>query len=395
MLPDWLNLIEAHESTYVQIRRDLHRIPETAFEEHKTAAYIARTLKEWGFEPKTGVGRTGVTALLKGKGGPGPTLAIRADIDALAVPEATGLTFASEHPGFMHACGHDSHMAMALGAALVLSKIRDQLPGDVLFIFQPSEEQPTGAGAMIEDGVFDQVRPEAIIALHNWPNLPMGQLAFRSGPVTGSVDRFTVKVKGKGGHGAIPHETIDPIVAASHCVVALQTVVSRLNNPVKPLVVTVGAIHAGTSFNVIPDEAVMTGTVRAADPDTQKLIPEQMRQVLTHTAAAYGAVAELEYEWGIPSVVNDSGVTEWLQESLAPYFSHEQVVTLPEPSLVGEDYSLFLREVPGTFFFLGTGAPEGVGLHHPRYAIPEAILPLGVKAFVAAAWEFLHGNGLK
>ncbi len=380
--------ITDNQGLFVQLRRDLHRIPETAFTETKTAAYVAARLQEWGYTTQEGVGQTGVVALLEGGAGHGPVLAVRADMDALAVTEQTGLPFTSEHPGRMHACGHDSHMAMALGAAYVLAQFRHALAGTVKFIFQPSEEQPTGAGAMIADGVLTNPVPDGIVGLHNWPGLPVGQLALRSGPVTGSVDRFEITIAGRGGHGAKPHETVDPVVMASHCVLALQAVVSRLNDPVKPLVLTIGAIHGGEAFNVIPHEVCLTGTIRAADPAVQKLVPDQMQQVLNGVTAAYGGTAALAYQWGIPSVVNDAAFTQRTEGYLRRWFPDDQVVELAEPSLVGEDYSLFLEAIPGTFFFLGTGAGDGFGLHHPKYSVPEEILSIGVKSFCAIVWEF-------
>lgn len=388
MKQEMIQFIRNNNQQFVQLRRDLHRIPETAFAEIKTAAYIAAKLREWGYTPQEGIGQTGVVAELQGGAGDGPVLAVRADMDALAVTEQTGLSFASEHPGRMHACGHDSHMAMVLGTAFVLAQFRSHLAGTVKFIFQPSEEQPTGAGAMIDDGVLQNPAPDGIVALHNWPGLPVGQLALSAGPVTGSVDRFQITVSGRGGHGAKPHETVDPVVMASHCVLALQTVVSRLNNPLKPLVLTIGAIHGGEAFNVIPHEVRLTGTVRAADPEVQSQIPAQMKQVLDGVTAAYGGSAQLDYEWGIPSVVNDGPFTEQVEQYLRRWFPPEQVVALPEPSLVGEDYSLFLQNVTGTFFFLGTGDQGGPGLHHPQYSVPEDILSVGVQSFCAIVWEF-------
>ncbi len=383
--------VSDHNPLFTHLRREFHRIPEPAFEEHKTAALGAKYLRGWGYQVQEGIGRTGVVGLLEGQGAPasGRTIALRADMDALPMEEKTGLPFSSEHRGMMHACGHDSHLASVLGAAYVLAQFQRQLRGSVKILLQPSEEKPTGAGPMIKDGALENPRPDAITALHNWPDLPSGQLALRSGPVTGSVDRFEITIRGRGGHGARPHEAVDPVLIASHSVTALQALVSRCNDPIKPLVITIGQIQGGTAFNVIPDQVTLIGTVRAADPALQRTVPQQMEQLLNGVSAAFGGGAVLDYQWGIPSVNNDPAFTQQTKAGLQRWFSPEQVIELPEVSLVGEDFSLFLEEIPGTFFFLGTGSAEqGVGLHHPEYAVPESVLPVAVEAFCAAVLTF-------
>ncbi|QUL98993.1 MAG: amidohydrolase [Candidatus Fermentithermobacillus carboniphilus] len=416
--PDPSTILERARSLQGQIiswRREIHQYPELGLETPKTAGLVARVLSALDIEVREKVGGWGVVGLLRGsrnggaaqedrdrsRGGPlgsekpaERTIALRADMDALPVQEETGLPYASKIPGRMHACGHDGHVAMLLGAATLLSEMRDKFRGNVKFIFQPGEEGAGGARLMIEDGALENPKVDMILGAHLgvlWP-IKSGQVGTRTGPTMAASDRFTITVHGKGGHGATPHLTVDPIVVASEIVLALQTIVSREVSPVAPAVLTVGVIEAGTANNVIPEDCVMKGTVRYLDKRLAEFIPRRIEEISMGIARAMRAEVEVDYRYGYPPVVNDPAVTEFLRKSAASIVGPENVVVLDEPTMGGEDMAYYLERVPGTFFAIGSGTPEnGTAYphHHPKFNIDEGVLHLGAAVFAEACLEFL------
>ncbi len=387
---DFTKTISELEQDLIHWRREFHRIPEIAMEERKTASAIAEKLRAWGFDVHTGVGGTGVVGILQG-GEPGKTLGIRADIDALPVTEETGLPFSSIHPGAMHACGHDGHITIGLGTAKLLSDIRNKLKGTVVFFFQPAEETLNGAQAMLSSAILQDMQLDAVVGLHIWPDVPLGKIAVRGGPVMAAVDRFTVRVIGKGGHGAIPQKSVDPIVVASEGVLALQRIVSREIDPLKPAVVTVGRIQGGTTFNVIPDKVELEGTVRTFDPEVRSFIARRMEEIMKGIAEGSRASCQLDYEYGIPAVHNDEKLSGWIQGILKKSLGEDAVVTDLPPSMGGEDFALFQQKAPGVYMFLGTNSEKNPSypIHHAKYSIDERVLPIGVRVFCEIATGFL------
>ena len=373
------------------IRREFHRIPEVAHEEFKTSELVAKKLAALGLEVRTGVGGTGVVGVLRG-GSPGRTLGFRADIDALPVTEETGLPFASEHSGRMHACGHDGHIAIALGTAKVLSSFRESLRGNVVFFFQPAEETVNGSEGMIKDGALDSPKVEAVYGLHIWPEFALGILGVRSGPVMASVDAFEIELVGKGGHGAMPHRCVDPVVMASEAVLAFQRIVSREIDPLEPAVVTVGKIAGGTAFNVIPERVKLTGTVRTFKPETRTFIRERLEDTVKGIAEASRGTYTFSLDPGTPALLNDEVLALRAQKVLGDAFGASKILTDFRPSMGGDDFSLFAEKVPGLYFYVGT-RDEARGyaypLHHPKYVFDEAVLAIGVRAFTVLAADFL------
>lgn len=383
-----MNILESGQQKakeLIQFRRELHRYPELSLHESETAAKVAAQLEAWGFHCKTGVGGHGIIAELQGNQ-PGPVIALRADMDALPIQEETGLDFASASPGIMHACGHDAHTAILLGTARLLQS--QQLAGTVRFLFQAAEEINAGAKAMIEDGALEGV--DEIYGLHNLPTLPAGKVATRYGSLMGSVDRIEVTIEGRGGHGAIPEQSIDPVVCASAIVMALQTVVSREISPFDPVVITIGSIHAGEANNVIPHRAQLTGTVRTFDPRVQERIPSQIERIVNELAASYRCKAKLSYIHQVPVLVNHDECVRHTEAVIDRMIGRQHRVEAA-PTLAGEDFSVYLGQVPGCFFWLGSGpaeyAEEAFGLHHPQYMLNEDCIPLGASLLAAIAIE--------
>ncbi len=378
------------QADLVTWRRDLHRHPELGFEEFRTADVIAHKLTEWGIEHQTGVAKTGLVATIQGDL-PGPVLAIRADMDALPVQEANQVPYRSIHDGRMHACGHDGHVAIALGTAYHLSQHLDQLKGTVKFIFQPAEESPGGAKPMIEEGVLKNPDVDAIIGLHLWNNLPLGTVGVRSGPLMAAVELFECHIQGKGGHGAMPHQTVDSVVVAAQIVTALQTIVSRTVNPLESAVVTVGELHAGVANNVIADSARMTGTVRYFNPELENVIGQRVQDIIAGISQSHGATYDLNYWPLYPAVINDAKMAE-LVRSVAETVIETPVGVVPEcQTMGGEDMSYFLQEVPGCYFFVGSANQErGLAYphHHPRFDFDETALGIGVEMFLRCIEKF-------
>jgi amidohydrolase len=372
----------------INTRRDLHRIPEVGYTEEKTSAYVADYLRREGLEVQTGIAQFGVLGLLQG-GKPGPTLLIRADMDALPLQEETGLDFASTHDGVMHACGHDAHVAMGLVAATVLKKIRDELSGTVKFVFQPAEEGPGGAEPMIKAGVMENPKVDYAIGCHVWPEIPEGTIGVRSGPFLAAMDRFDLKIIGKGGHGAMPQMCVDALEIGTQVVNALQRISSRHMSPLEPVVVTVGSFHAGTAFNIIPAEAVLSGTTRTFNLDVWHSWEERLEKVIRGVCDSMGADFEFKFSKGYPPTVNDHGMSELVRRCAAEVVGPDHVVE-PAKTMGGEDMSFFLQQSKGCFFALGAGYEGGAPVHNPKFAFNEDILALGVETHCRAALELLR-----
>jgi hippurate hydrolase len=369
----------------IALRRDIHREPELGFDTEKTAEKVLAALEGLPLDVETGVAENGIVATLEGEGD-GPTVALRADMDALPILEDTGLPFASETEGKMHACGHDGHTSMLVGAAHALSGRRDQLGGNVKFIFQPAEEGGGGGKVMVDEGVADGV--SSIFALHLWPGLPFGKAATKAGPIMAAADAFEMTVRGAGGHGAMPHLAADAITMAAQIVTALQTVVSREVDPVEPAVLTVGEIGAGTAFNIIPETARLGGTVRTLNEDLRRKMPERIAHLARSVAQGMRGDAEIDYEFSYPVTMNDEGVARRALGVIGDLFGEENALELPNPSMGAEDFAFFLQKIPGAFIWLGVGEDVS-GLHTPTFAFDEEILPLGSALLTALALESL------
>jgi len=371
----------------VEIRRDLHMHPELGFEEVRTAAIVADRLKRLGYQVRTNVGETGVVGVLRTKR-PGRTVLLRADMDGLPIQEESGLPFASTNAGKMHACGHDGHVAILLGAAQMIAERSDAINGTIVLCFQPAEEGKGGARAMIADGVLDDPHVDAVYGLHLLSQAPSGVIRVRPGPVMASSDSIGVVIHGKGGHGAAPHETIDPICAAAHFITAVQTVVSRKIEPIEPAVVTIGSIHGGTIHNVIPDDVKMLGTVRSFSPDVREQMKPRIEAVLRGACEAHGATYDYDYEWRYPVTANDPREAAFVRALAARHVGADRSQDM-KPTMGAEDFSFMLEERPGCFFFLGTqyDAKTSAPHHNARFAIDEAALETGVRMMVALALE--------
>lgn len=382
--------IRALQPQLVEWRRHLHQRPELGFKEQLTAQFVAQKLQEWGIEHQTGIAKTGIVATISSDR-PGPVLAIRADMDALPIQEENEVPYRSQHDGVMHACGHDGHTAIALGTAYYLSQNREDFAGTVKIIFQPAEEGPGGAKPMIEEGVLKNPDVDAIIGLHLWNNLPLGTVGVRSGALMAAVECFRCTILGKGGHGAIPHQTVDSVVVIAQIVNALQTIVARNVNPLESVVVTVGELHAGTAHNVIADTARMSGTVRYFNPAMDGYLGKRIEQVIAGICQSQGASYELDYWQLYPPVINDANIAE-LVRSVASNVVETPAGIVPEcQTMAAEDMSFFLQAVPGCYFFLGSANPDknlAYPHHHPRFDFDEAALAMGVEIFVCCVEKF-------
>jgi amidohydrolase len=356
-------------------RHDIHAHPETAFEEHRTAEFVAQRLTEFGIAVHRGLAGTGVVGTLAGRAPGGRAIALRADMDALHVHEKNGFEHASQTKGKMHACGHDGHTTMLLGAARYLAETRN-FAGTVHFVFQPAEENEGGARTMIEDGLFDKFPVESVYGMHNWPGLPAGQFAVRPGPMMACSDSFEIIVGGKGAHAAMPHLGNDPIVIAAQIVTAFQTIISRNAHPLESGVVTVTQFHAGDAWNVIPPEVVLRGTTRAFKAEVQDLIESRMRAIAENIGAAYGAKIDFRYFRRYPPTINTEAETELAAGVLEGVVGEPNVRRDVLPSMGAEDFSFMLQARPGSYVWIGNGE-DREGLHHPGYDFNDEILPLG------------------
>jgi amidohydrolase len=378
------------ESIYpeiVDIRRDLHMHPELSFKEKRTPEFIANYLKDLGLEVRTKVGGNGVVGYLKG-GKPGKTIALRADFDALPIEDEKDVPYKSKVPGVMHACGHDIHTAALLGVAKVLSKVKDELKGNIVFLHQHAEEvSPGGAIGMIEDGCLEGV--DVVYGAHVEVNYPVGQVAVNEGYVQAASDVFDITIHGKGGHGAEPHRCIDPLVIGSHLVVDLQNIVSRRVDPTQPALVTVGAFHSGNTHNVIPDKAYLKGTVRTYDKDVRVQVEKELKLIAQKTGEKHGASIDVEFENGFISLYNHPKETEFIKNLSVGIVGKENVTVKP-PDMGGEDFAYFVDAVPGTFFWVGGGNPELNAVyphHHPKFDVDEKSMLITGKVFISAVFN--------
>jgi amidohydrolase len=379
------------ESYTVEQRRDFHRHPELGFEETRTAGIVAETLTDLGMDVMTGVGRTGVVGMLKGTQ-ESPVLLMRFDMDALPIQEDTGVDYASENPGKMHACGHDCHVAVGLSVAKLLAEKKDTLPGTIKFVFQPAEEGQGGAREMVADGVLEDPRPDYSLAMHVWNEKPVGWYALTSGPSMAGAEVFSVRVTGKGGHGAAPHKSVDPLVAVAQMVTALQTIASRNISPLESAVVSVCEISGGTAFNIIPHEATFRGTIRTFKPEVFETVRQRFIEIVENTAAAMGCQAEVTLETITPPVINDP--------NLAALMTDVVLLVQPDARIDGnhqtmgsEDFSYMMQDIPGCFVMVGSANPDlglDYGHHHPRFNIDEACLPYAVAVMARGALEILE-----
>jgi len=375
---------------FIQIRRDIHAHPELAFEEHRTAALVAGKLRDWGYEVTTGLGQTGVVGTLR-RGKSTRSLGLRADMDALPIHEASSRAWTSTKPGLMHGCGHDGHTATLLAAARLMAQDLD-FDGVVHLIFQPAEEGAGGAVQMMADGLFERFPCDAVFALHNMPGIEAGRFVFRSGPTMASSDNVTIHLKGRGGHGAFPHQSVDTVVAAASIVMALQTIVSRNVDPLKTAVVTVGALHAGEANNVIPEDARLELSVRALDTDVRTLLKERIVALVDQQAASFGVQASIDWRAGYAVLVNTPQETALAADVALRLFGTERVDPNGPMFTASEDFSFMLQRVPGCYFFVGNGGPGTPGacnVHNPGYDFNDDIIAPGAAFWVALTKRFL------
>jgi amidohydrolase len=371
----------------VEWRRNFHRRPEIAFRELETSAVLKKFFEGLGCPVRTLAG-TGLRADLEGRPG-GRTVALRADMDALPLTETPGKAYGSENPGACHACGHDGHMAALMGAAELLFHRRNEWSGRVVFLGQPAEELPPGgAKPMIEQGALDGV--DAVFGLHFWQGMPTGTVALVKGPMMAQSDNFRITVRGRGGHGSMPQAAVDPILAAAHIVTAAQGIISRNVDPLKPAVLSFGTIHGGTVYNIIPNEVLLTGTVRTFDPGLQKLIEERLRETAEGAARALGASAELEYEIGYPPLVNDPASVDFVSGVVRRKLGGDRLLTI-DPVMGGEDFAYYLQKRPGAFLFFGAGDGTSAPHHHPSFDIDEKALPQAALLLASIALDYLGG----
>jgi len=376
-------------SRLVEIRRHIHAHPELSGEEYQTAAFIAGVLSANGLHVEEGIGRTGVIGELKGTQSSDNILAIRTDMDALPIQERTSLEYASRIPGVMHACGHDIHTTVGLGTAMILSQIASELGGKVRFIFQPAEEIAQGANWMVKDGVMNNVA--AILGLHVFPSIPAGSVGIRYGALTAAADDLEIIIIGESGHGARPHEAIDAIWIASQVITSLQQAISRTQNPLRPVVLSIGKISGGRAPNVIADRVQLLGTVRSLHPETRNNLPDWIEKIVANVCNSYNAKYQVNYRQGVPSVQNDNTLTQLLQSAAEEAWTNERVQILPEPSLGAEDFSIYLEHAPGAMFRLGVGYEERIinhPLHHPQFEVDESAIMTGVVTLAYAAYKY-------
>ncbi|HZT41091.1 MAG TPA: amidohydrolase [Chthonomonadaceae bacterium] len=385
-MPDAIqNAIAAILPEIVEARHHLHQNPELSHQEANTSAFVAERLRALDLdEVKAGVGGYGIVATLKGAAS-GPMFAIRADMDALPIQEESDLPYKSCQPGVMHACGHDGHTATLLGTAATLTRLRNQLHGTVRFLFQPAEETVGGARRMVEEGALDGV--DAVVALHGWPGMDVGRIGIKAGPMMASSDTFDITIQGRGAHAAMPHISIDPIVAGAQLVLALQTLASREISPVEPVVVSVTQFHAGTGHNIISGAAALQGTVRCLSDTVRTSMPERLERITAGICQAARAEYTFRYSEGTPVTINDTGINALIGEVGAEALGESNVVTLESPSMGAEDFGVMIQHTPGAMFRLGVGAASPP-LHTPRYNFPDDALPVGIELFTRLALRY-------
>lgn len=380
--------IEELSPRLIEWRRDFHRHPEIAYKENRTSAVIRKFLEGIGI-PVSTCAHTGLRGVLEGKPG-GNTVALRADMDALPLKEEGKKEYISKNPEATHACGHDGHMAILMGVSKLISQRKDQFKGRIVFLFQPAEERiPGGAKRMIEEGALEGV--DAIFGLHLWQPLPTGSVGIVKEAMMAQPDKFSILVKGKGGHGSMPQATVDPILVASHLVANIQSIVSRNVDPLKPVVVSFGTIEGGTIYNVIPNNVSLTGTVRTFDSSLQTLAERRLREITEETCKAFGATSEFKYEKGFTPLINDSAMADFVLEMAKKTLGEENIKTI-DPVMGGEDFAYFLQKVPGAFFFFGMGDGMEFSHHHPAFDLDERALPQAVLLMASLVLEYLQRN---
>ncbi|MEA5594657.1 M20 family metallopeptidase [Rivularia sp. UHCC 0363] len=375
----------------IEVRRHIHSHPELSGEEFQTAAFVAGVLSSNGIHVQENVGKTGVIGELEGNGNDQRILAIRADMDALPIEELAGLDFASRNQGIMHACGHDVHTTVGLGAAMILSKISQEIAGKIRFLFQPAEEIAQGASWMVADGAMNNV--DGILGLHVFPSIPAGSIGIRYGALTAAADDLEIIITGESGHGARPHEAIDAIWIAAQVLTALQQAISRTQNPLRPVVLSIGQINGGRAPNIIADSVRLLGTVRSLHPESRANLPDWIENIVKNVCDTYGAKYQVNYHKGVPSVQNDFALTQILQSAGEEAWGSDRVQVLPEPSLGAEDFSMYLEKTPGSMFRLGVGFPDrktNYPLHHPKFEVDESAIITGVVTFAYAAYKYWH-----
>jgi hippurate hydrolase len=391
MKNDALEMLRLFHAELVHIRRDIHANPELGFEETRTSQLVADKLGEWGIEVHRGLAKTGLVGVIKGKKNSGRAVGLRADMDCLPMHETGDAPHKSRVAGRMHACGHDGHTTMLLGAARYLAQTRN-FDGTVNLIFQPAEEGGGGGRVMVEEGLFERFPCESVYALHNWPGLPSGKIAVRPGPMLAATDEIRIRVRGKGGHAALPHLAADPVVAAAHIITALQTVASRNASPVDALVVSLCSMQTSQlgAFNVIPGHVELIGTVRSFTPETRDLAERRIKEIATAVAQGLGASAEIEYRRGYPATVNAEREARFAAKVGEKVFGASNVITDHEPTMGGEDFAYMLQARPGAYVFLGQGGAQGgCLLHNPTYDFNDEVIPLGAGYLAALAEESL------
>jgi amidohydrolase len=388
MLAEIKDIAQKFTPRLIEIRRHLHAHPELSGQEHQTSAYIAGVLSSCGLNVKEAVGKTGVVGELAGTGSDRRTLAIRTDMDALPIQEHLELDFVSANPGIMHACGHDVHATLGMGTAMVLSQLSDNLPGNVRFLFQPAEEIALGAKWMVQDGVMNGV--DAIYGVHVFPSIPARCVGIRYGALTSAADELEIVIQGESGHGARPHQAIDSIWIAAQVITSLQQAISRTQNPLHPIVLSLGQIQGGRAPNVIADLVTMKGTVRSLHPESYANLPQWIENIVQGVCQIYGAKCQVDYRRGVPSVHNDETLTQIIEAATREAWGDESVQILPEPSLGAEDFSVYLDNVPGCMFRLGVGHGNKINypLHHPKFEVDEDAIFTGVVTMAYAAYKY-------
>ncbi len=375
----------------IEIRRHIHSHPELSGQEYQTAAFVAGVLSSSGVQVQEAVGKTGVVGEVRGTGSDSRLLAIRTDMDALPIQERTHLDYASRKQAIMHACGHDVHTTVGLGTAMVLSQLASELPGNVRFLFQPAEEISQGASWMVQDGALEKVT--GILSVHVFPSIPAGSVGVRYGALTAAADELEIIIMGESGHGARPHEAIDAIWIASQVITTLQQAISRTHNPLRPVVLTIGQINGGRAPNVIADQVRLVGTVRSLHPETRANLPSWITQIVASICQCYGARYEVNYHPGVPSVQNDSGLSQLLQIASEEAWGSDRVQILTEPSMGSEDFAMYLEHAPGAMFRLGVGYKDraiNYPLHHPQFEVDESAIVTGVVTLAYSAYKYWH-----
>jgi amidohydrolase len=388
MLAEIKNLAEKLNPRLIEIRRHLHAHPELSGEEYQTSAYVAGVLSSCGVRVKEAVGKTGVIGELSGTGKDKRIIALRTDMDALPIEEKSNLEYSSSNPGVMHACGHDVHTTVGLGVAMLLSQLPEALAGEVRFLFQPAEEIAQGARWMIKDGAMQGV--DAILGVHVFPTIPARSVGIRYGTLTAATDDLEIIIQGESGHGARPHEAVDAIWIAAQVITSLQQAISRTQNPLHPLVLSIGQISGGRAPNIIADQVKMNGTVRSLHPQTHANLPEWIEGIVSNVCRTYQASYQIKYTRGVPSVHNNSFLTQILEDASRESWGRERVKILTEPSLGAEDFSLYLEHTPGSMFRLGVGSKnmENYPLHHPQFHVDESCISTGVVTLAYAIYKY-------